>query len=82
MSASAVTTEELRARALRDEPEQVQDAEPDGGAPDEGEGEAEVDTFRASRAVRIQRVTILSLLVAVQLAWTAALAYGIHVLVT
>ena len=79
MTATAYAAEELLAAELQAEPEHVQDADPDGEAPHESEGQSQVDISAvASWRLRGHTVTVLSILVAVQTAWVTALAYGFY----
>jgi len=81
MTSTAAAAEDLGPLGLvEDEPEQVAERRPAGGAPEEAGDQADIQGARPVRR-RVHDVTVLSLIVVTQIAWIAALAYGISLLV-
>jgi hypothetical protein len=81
VTSSAAAAEDLGPFGLVEgEPDQVAERRPAAGAPEEGGDQADIQGAGAVRR-RVHDVTVLSLIVLTQIAWIAALAYGITLLV-
>ena len=78
MTASAASVEGLTFLGLPErEPDQVHEARPAGNTEQQTRHEAQVGAPASLIRDRIHHVTILSVIAAVQLAWIAALIYGV-----
>jgi hypothetical protein len=81
MSGPALAADALHADVLEAaDAQQVQDAEPDGDAPQHADHQRQVE-LAVPLHVRVHTVTLLWAAVAVQLAWASALGYGLYLLV-
>ena len=79
MTASAATVEGLPLFGLPEcEPDQVDESGPAGETEHQARHQAQVGTPAGLVRNRIQHVTILSVIVAVQLGWIAALIYALQ----
>lgn len=81
MTASAASVEGLTFLGLPErEPNHVHEARPAGQAEEQARHKAQVRAPAWLIRDRIHHVTILSVIAAVQLAWIAALIYGVLIL--
>ena len=78
MTSTARAAEDSRVFGLHAEPEQVQHPDPDGRAPEERDHQADVEVPAGALRMRIHVVTVLLCIVAAQLAWLAALTWGLY----
>jgi hypothetical protein len=76
MAATAAAEEVLRSGLSDHQPDHVSERPPTGEAPDHRGDEADVQGAISLRR-RVHDATILSLIALIQVAWIAALAYGI-----
>lgn len=84
MTAGTAVADRLPGVGLLDEQrDEVHDDRPYRETEEQGEGEAEGGVplgLRRTRARRVQDVTVLSIIAAVQLGWLSILGYGLFVL--
>jgi hypothetical protein len=75
MTASAAAAGRL---GLHAEPGEVQHGEPDAGAPEQTDDQGEIDVLAMPLRIDVHSVTILSSILAVQIAWLGVLGYGLY----
>jgi hypothetical protein len=81
-AATAVADETLAAGLIEQPDQQVGQTPPAGAAEDQVEQRGEVESTPRAAGCRLQDVTILSLIAAVQLCWLTAVGYGVFSLVS
>ncbi len=74
-TAAAAADDIVRVGLADDEPDHIAECGPTGHAPEQGGNQADVQGAISLRR-RVHDATVLSLIVLIQIAWLAALAYG------